>query len=290
MLRSAAALGAVSGMRTFGGWAGLALRGRVTDRRLRAGLLLAAAGEMAADKTPWVPPRSAAPALTGRVISGALAGRLLGAARGARLGAAVAAASTYPSERARALLGGRLGVPDPLLGIAEDALVVGVATAGAGASDSGGSGGGFSDTSDVASERPSAVTAAVRGLLAAAVGTAAMTSVQVAYLSATGGEASSAPGDVGRKFIDVPRDRRPAFNQAMHMLYGTAWGAPFGLLRRSGPRDGLLFGTAVWCVSLVELPLLGIAPPPWRQAPSALASDLGFHLVYGSATAAALNA
>jgi uncharacterized membrane protein len=290
MLRSAAALGAVSGMRTFGGWAGLAVRGRVTARRPRVALLVAAAGEMAGDKTPWVPPRSAPAALAGRVISGALAGRLVGGGRGARLGAATAAASTYPSQRARALLGQRLGVPDPMLGVAEDALVLGAATAAAGALEERESGGDASDPSDLARERSSAVTAAVRGLLAAAVGTAAMTSVQAAYLSATGGEPSSTPGDVGRKLIDVPRDRRAAFNQAMHMLYGTAWGAPFGLLRRSRPGDGLLFGAAVWCVSLVELPFLGVAPPPWRQAPGALASDLAFHLVYGSATAAALNA
>lgn len=286
MHRSAAALGAVCGMRALGGWAGLALRGRVHDRRLRVALLVAAAAEMAGDKMPWVPPRSAPPALAGRVISGALAGRLLGGARGARLGAATAAASTYPSQRARALLGQRLGVPDPVLGFVEDALVLSVGTAAAGAPDGADSDDGAPDPS---SPKPSAVTAAAHGLLAAAVGTAAMTSVQVAYLSASGGEPSSAPGDVGRKLIDVPRDRRAAFNQVMHMLYGTAWGAPFGLVRRSRPVNGLVFGTAVWGISLIELPLLGVAPPPWRQAPGALARDLAFHLVYGTATAAVLN-
>jgi uncharacterized membrane protein len=286
MSRSAAALGAVCGMRTFGGWAGLAVRGRVPDRRLRAVLLAAAAGEMAGDKTPWIPPRSDPAALAGRVISGALAGRLVGGARGARLGAATAAAGTYASERARALLGQRLGVADPLLGVAEDALAIGVATAAAGVPSAEE---GEGNAAEPANARRSAPTAAVRGLLAAAVGTAAMTSVQVAYLSAAGGEPSSAPGDVGRKLIDVPRDRRAAFNQAMHMLYGTAWGAPFGLLRRSRPIHGLLFGTVVWGVSLVELPLLGVAPPPWRQAPGALARDLAFHLVYGTASAAALD-
>lgn len=280
MLRSAAALGAVSGMRTFGAWTGLALRGRVPDRRLRAALLVAAAGEMAGDKSPWIPPRSDPAALAGRVISGALAGRLVGGVQGARVGAATAAASTYASERARALLGDRLGLPDPVLAAAEDALVVGVATAGAGDGDS----------AERANTTPSPVAAVVRGLLAAAVGTAAMTSVQVAYLSASGGEPSSAPGDVGRKLIDVPRDRRAAFNQAMHMLYGTSWGAPLGLLARWRPINGLLFGAAVWGVSLVELPLLDVAPPPWRQDPAALARDLAFHLVYGSATAAVLNA
>ena len=286
MVRSAAVLGAVSGMRAFGGWAGLALRGRVGDRRLRGVLLAAAAGEMAGDKTPWIPPRSDPPALAGRVISGALAGRLVGGAPGARLGAATAAAGTYASERARALLGQRLGMPDPVLGVAEDALVIGVAIAASGAS---GAPEAEDDVPEPTTANPSALTAAARGLVAAAVGTAALTSVQVAYLSATGGEPSSAPGDVGRKLIDVPRDRRAAFNQAMHMLYGTAWGAPFGVLRRSRPGHGLLFGTVVWCVSLVQLPLLGVAPPPWRQAPGALARDLAFHLVYGTATAAALD-
>jgi uncharacterized membrane protein len=297
MLRSAAALGAVSGMRTFGAWTGLALRGRVPDRRLRAALLVAAAGEMAGDKSPWIPPRSDPAALAGRVVSGALAGRLVGGARGARVGAATAAASTYASERARALLGERLGLPDPVLAVAEDAFVVGVASIGAGSAQHGspeaGSpepGAGYGDSAERASSPPSPVTALVRGLLAAAVGTAAMTSVQVAYLSASGGEPSSAPGDAGRKLIDVPRDRRAAFNQVMHMLYGTSWGAPLGLLARSRPINGLLFGAAVWGVSLVELPLLDVAPPPWRQDPAALARDLAFHLVYGSATAAVLNA
>jgi hypothetical protein len=37
------------------------------------------------------------------------------------------------------------------------------------------------------------------------------------------------------------------------------------------------------------LPLLGVAPPPWRRPPAALARDLAFHLVYGTATAAALQ-
>jgi hypothetical protein len=289
-------------MRTFGAWTGLALRGRVPDRRLRAALLVAAAGEMAGDKSPWIPPRSDPAALAGRVISGALAGRLVGGVQGARVGAATAAATTYASERARALLGDRLGLPDPVLAAAEDALVVGLATAGAGSAQAGPDNGdsayaGYSmrtgeDEAGSAepATTPSPVSAALRGLLAAAVGTAAMTSVQVAYLSASGGEPSSAPGDVGRKLIDVPRDRRAAFNQAMHMLYGTSWGAPLGLLARSRPINGLLFGAAVWGVSLVELPLLDVAPPPWRQDPAALARDLAFHLVYGTATAAVLNA
>jgi uncharacterized membrane protein len=285
MPRSAAALGAVSGMRTFGAWGGLALRGQIADPRLRTGLLVAAAGELVVDKTPWIPPRCDAPELIGRVISGALAGRVAGGARGARVGAAAAAATTYASERARALLGERLGVADPVLAVAEDALALGVATVAAGATDDI-----PDDAPDETAEPPSPIAAVLRGLLAGAVGTAAMTSAQVAVLRLTGEEPSTAPGDVGRKVIDVPRGWRGAFSQAMHLLYGTSWGAPFGLLRRSQHGNGVLFGAAVWGVSLVELPLLGVAPPPWRQPPAALARDLALHLVYGTATAAALQA
>jgi uncharacterized membrane protein len=284
MPRSAAALGAVTGLRTFGAWAGLAIRGRIPDSRLRVGLLVAAAGEMVADKTTWIPPRCDPPSLAGRVISGALAGRLVGGPAGARAGAATAAASTYASERARELLGQRLGLPDPVLAVAEDALVLGVATTAPGLSDQT-----EASANDEESDGRSVAREALRGLAAGAIGTAAMTSVQMAYLRATGGQPSTAPGDVGRKLVDVPRGRRAAFNQAMHMLCGTSWGAPFALLRRSQHGNGLLFGVAVWGVSLVELPLLDVAEPPWRQPAGALALDLAFHLVYGTATAAVLQ-
>lgn len=284
MPRSAAALGAVTGLRTFGAWAGLAIRGRIPDNRLRAGLLAAAAGEMAADKTPWIPPRCDPPSLAGRVISGALAGWFVGGPAGGRAGAGTAAASTYASQRARELLGKHLGLPDGVLAVAEDALVLGVAITAAGPSERP-----EASAKDEASDRRSVAREALRGLAAGAIGTAAMTSAQMAYLRATGGQPSPAPGDVDRKLVDVPRGRRAAFNQGMHILYGTSWGAPFALLRGSQRGSGLLFGMAVWGVSLVELPLLDVAEPPWRQPPSALALDLAFHLVYGTATAAVLD-
>ncbi len=125
-----------------------------------------------------------------------------------------------------------------------------------------------------------------------------MTSVQVAYLKATGGEPSSAPEAVGRRIIKgvlgrrVPRRQRPALNQLMHGLYGTSWGLPFGLGAGTRPplspaAGGIALGLTVWGTSLIELPALGLAPPPWQQSPAALASDLGFHLVYGTVTGVA---
>jgi hypothetical protein len=80
----------------------------------------------------------------------------------------------------------------------------------------------------------------------------------------------------------------------MHWLYGTSWGVAIGALTagEDGPPPvvptGLALGLGVWAASLVELPLLGVAPPVWRQKPGQIATDVGFHLVYGFAAAAAL--
>jgi len=81
----------------------------------------------------------------------------------------------------------------------------------------------------------------------------------------------------------------------MHGLYGTSWGIPYGIAagsrRGSAPvRSGLAFGLAVWGASLVELPAMKLAPPPWEYSPPQLATDVGFHLVYGVAVAVAFRA
>ena len=137
------------------------------------------------------------------------------------------------------------------------------------------------------------------GVAAAAVGVAAMTSAQVWLYGITGGEESQAPAKVGEKIlgalgVKVRKEQRPALNTAMHALYGTSWGLPFGVVLgrggATGPAKGLAFGFSVWAASLVELPALGVAEPLWRQSPASIAQDLGFHLVYGAATAAAYEA
>ena len=60
--------------------------------------------------------------------------------------------------------------------------------------------------------------------------------------------------------------------------------------RPPGPAQGVVFGAGVWATSLGMLPALGLAEAPWRRPVAALAQDLGFHLVYGAATAAAYEA
>jgi hypothetical protein len=126
-----------------------------------------------------------------------------------------------------------------------------------------------------------------------------MTSAQKWLYGLTSGEESDAPREVGEKIlghfgVKVKKEQRPALGTAMHVLYGTSWGLPFGVAfgreGAPGPAKGVAFGLNVWLASLVKLSALGVAPPPWKQSPAALAQDLGLHLVYGTATAAAYEA
>lgn len=290
----ALALGAVSGLRTFGALGPLGVRGRLGGRIGRLALPTLLAGEIAGDKHPAIPPRSDPAPVVGRLAAGALAGWTVGGAQGAGAGATGAAATTYASERARTILTQRASLPDPLVGVAEDALAVGVALAASREREP------APDPEGAASRRISPVAAAARGAAAAAVGTAAMTTAQTAYGRATGARPSRTPETVGRRIVHgvmhrrVPRGRRDALGQAMHVLYGTSWGLPFGLVagsRRAGAsRAGVAFGLVVWAFGLTELPVLKLAPVPWRQSPTSLGVDLGFHLVYGTTTAAAYRA
>jgi len=142
--------------------------------------------------------------------------------------------------------------------------------------------------------------AVARGLAAGVVGTAAMTAVQVAVAKARGSEASTTPAEVGRRIIEgvfhreVGEDKTDLLNTAMHWNYGTSWGALYGLaegtLEDSPLRHGLAFGTVVWGASLIELPAMKLAPPVWEYPPAELALEVGFHLVYGVAVAAAYSA
>lgn len=100
-----------------------------------AGLGLAAAGELAADKLPWVPDRTDLAPLAGRIASGALVGAAVAGRRGtSRLASAIAGAlgagaSTFAMHRARREASGVLG-PVPAA-LAEDALAAALGAAAA---------------------------------------------------------------------------------------------------------------------------------------------------------------
>ena len=137
-----------------------------------------------------------------------------------------------------------------------------------------------------------------RGVVAGAIGTAVMTAAQTAYYKATGAEPSTTPAEVGKRVIrgvlqrDVPEEQTDTINNAMHWLYGTGWGALFGLAAAGRePGLGIGFALTVWGASQVELPAMKLAPPIWENLdPKVLAPDLGFHVVYGVAVATAYQA
>jgi uncharacterized membrane protein len=310
-VRRAAVLGGVTGARTFLAPAALALRGRL-GRVAKFAVPVLAAGEIVGDKLPIAPARVEGPGLVGRVISGAISGRVSGGARGARVGVAFALASTYPSQVLRGQIVKRTGVPDIACAVPEDIVAASLAAV---ASDDRertppaktvrpargkAEGGGRLPEPSAEGSSHGLGARALHGLAAGVVGAAAMTSAQVWLYGITGGEASEAPAKVGERIlgelcVKVRKEQRPALNTAMHVLYGSSWGKAFGLVwgrgeRPPGPAQGLIFGANVWAASLAMLPALGLADAPWRQPPLALAQDLGFHLVYGTVTAAAYEA
>ena len=100
------------------------------DERVSTALQVLMAGEMAGDKTPFIPSRTSAGPLAGRALSGALVGSALFVSRrrpglpGALLGAASALGGVYAADRLRSATTQSLGLPDPLFGLLEDALVL----------------------------------------------------------------------------------------------------------------------------------------------------------------------
>lgn len=94
--------------------------------------LLAAAGELAGDKLPFIPSRLAAPVFGWRLTVGAAAGAAvcddarLPLAPGAALGAAGAALGSVAGYRARTTLARATSLPDPVWALVEDAVAVGL--------------------------------------------------------------------------------------------------------------------------------------------------------------------
>jgi uncharacterized membrane protein len=94
-----------------------------------------AVGELIVDKLPFTPDRIAAGPLFGRIASGALSGAAFytaqgrGARTGAILGGLGALGGAYAFYWLRRWLGKQWRLPDPLLGLAEDGLVIAAASA-----------------------------------------------------------------------------------------------------------------------------------------------------------------
>ena len=99
---------------------------------LTANVLKAAAiGEMITDKLPFIPARISPAPLLFRALSGAFCGAALCAAEGKRTevgaiaGGLAAIGSAYAFYHLRRKIGAAVHVPDAVLGLAEDTLVIG---------------------------------------------------------------------------------------------------------------------------------------------------------------------
>ena len=92
---------------------------------------VAAVGEMVADKTPNIPPRTEALPLMGRLTVGAFSGFVLcmaereSALLGALFGAIGALVGTFGFYHLRRLIGEETSIPDFAIAVAEDAVAVG---------------------------------------------------------------------------------------------------------------------------------------------------------------------
>lgn len=148
-LAVAAAFGTLTGMRSMSGPTLLAARCQVAGEQPGAGpaerwlahpgaalaLGVLALGEMVADKTPWIPPRITPPSVAGRIASGALCGGLQAkrwrkrAWAPALVGGLASFASTFVAYNVRQRTSERLGISTVLLGVLEDAVVIGAASA-----------------------------------------------------------------------------------------------------------------------------------------------------------------
>ena len=109
---------------------------------------------------------------------------------------------------------------------------------------------------------PSALAAKIgRGLVAGAIGTAAMTVASTIEQKARGREASTAPADAAMKVLGIAGfcddAAKSRFSNAVHWAYGTAWGVPRALLDVAGV-DGAAataaHGAALWGSEQVDAP------------------------------------
>jgi uncharacterized membrane protein len=128
-VRDAALLGAAAGLRTSTPFGALALRGRLGGGSVRLAAVACVVGELVIDKLPMTPSRTSPPGLACRLASAAVCGGLTSGAAGTVVGSAAACGAAFAGERTRAAIGRRIGLSDPLIALAEDALAIGIALA-----------------------------------------------------------------------------------------------------------------------------------------------------------------
>ena len=153
--------------------------------------------------------------------------------------------------------------------------------------------------------------AVVRGFIAGAAGTLVMDVVWYARYRRDGGtsdfadwetaagldrwEDSPAPAQIGKRVVEglLQRELKPEkarlLTNVVHWIYGSLWGAAYGIVAGSTRRPraslGLLFGPVVWSTAYVVLPPTGLYKPMREYDAKTLWKDASAHLAYGVAAA-----
>lgn len=140
----------------------------------------------------------------------------------------------------------------------------------------------------------------VRGVLAGAAGTAAMTLAYAGIRVLRGGVAtpldyddSLVPGEIVAKLIRLrhpTRHEEKDLGEGLRWSYGPVFGIWHVLLRRKleEPLASAAFGATLMSATLSLFPLLGQTPPPWRWGPEVMATCIVTHVAY-VVTAAAVD-
>ena len=156
------------------------------------------------------------------------------------------------------------------------------------------------------------IAAVSSGVVAGALGTAAMDTVRYLRYRRGGGteslpewefapidswEQAPDPGLVTKRLIEGFTQREIGDRWAWltstlaHWCYGSVWGAVYGIMAGSVHRPracyGLPFSVVVWASGYVLLPEAGLYKPIWQYDSATLARDLTAHLGYGAGTGAA---
>ncbi len=137
----------------------------------------------------------------------------------------------------------------------------------------------------------------LRAILSAALGTVGMTLSSTTEMKLRGRPESTAPGQAANKIlrlVGVPHLEGKAFEVLStwtHWIYGMAWGVVFWLLIDIADLPlaaaGIAFFFIVWIAEQIQLPLLGVAPPPWRWGIRENVIDAWHHVAYAVTTVVA---
>jgi hypothetical protein len=136
-----------------------------------------------------------------------------------------------------------------------------------------------------------------RGLVAGAIGTAAMTVSSTIEQKRRERDASTAPADAAAKVLGIEGfcddGAKSRFSTIVHWAYGTSWGVPRALLDAAGLGPAAAtaaHGAALWGSEQVMLPALGVAPPLWEWGAVEVGIDAFHHAVYTVTTSVAYEA